>query len=301
VSSTFNPDRQPCGDPDCRLGVKRRRNQERPDGPPKERAEYVWGYGTGVAAATDPCYGDVVLAEVTRPFNVHGSTFFHPLYRQATAALGDRPINVTADAAFDAWHIYQPCVPTGGLAAIPLDARGHPPPERDEQGRPYCAEGRRMTPSYTFDHTDGYPAQRFRCPLLVPAPTGATCPHDQFAKGPGCVKDRNIEAGGRMRVELDRQSEQHQALYRQRTAAERINSQATALGIERPAVRQQTSVRTLKTLTYLVINARALPSASASTSTISSSAHRSPASIHCSCRPNQFASGVSRPGSGRHR
>ncbi len=61
-----------------------------------------------------------------------------------------------------------------------------------------------------------------------------------------------------MRSELDRESDQYRALYRQRTAAERINSQATALGIERPRVRQQRSVRTLNTLTYLVINMRAL-------------------------------------------
>jgi hypothetical protein len=258
VQDRFTPSRQPSGDPDCRLGVKRRSNQERPDGPPTERAEYVWGYGTGVAAATDPRYGDVVLAEFTQPFNEHDSTSYHPLHRQTLAALGFRPTNVTADAAFDAWHIYQTCADTGGLAAIPLNLRGHPPPERDAHGHPRCAQGRSMTPSYVFDHTDGYRAQRFRCPLLVPAATGATCPHDQFAKGPGCSKDVNIEAGGRMRAEMDRQSAQYQALYRQRTAAERINSQATALGIERPAVRQQASVRTLNTLTYLVINTRAL-------------------------------------------
>ena len=61
-----------------------------------------------------------------------------------------------------------------------------------------------------------------------------------------------------MRAELDRQSDAYKALYRQRTAAERINSQATALGIERPRVRNRASVRVLNTLTYLVINARAL-------------------------------------------
>jgi hypothetical protein len=92
----------------------------------------------------------------------------------------------------------------------------------------------------------------------VPQVTGETCPHEQFAKGPGCVKHLNIEAGGRMRAELDRQSDAYKALYRQRTAAERINSQATALGIERPRVRNRASVRVLNTLTYLVINARAL-------------------------------------------
>lgn len=263
VTDRFNPNRQPGGDPDCRLGVKRRSNQERPDGSSSERAEYVWGYGTGVAAATDPRYGDVVLAEWTQPFHVHDSTYYHPLHRQTTTTLGSQPTNVTADAAFDAWHIYETCADTGGIAAIPLNLRGHPLPVRDEQGHPACSEGRSMTPSYAFDHTDGYRAQRFRCPLLVPVATGAPCPHEQFAKGPGCVKDLNIEAGGRMRVELDRQSAPYQALYRQRTAAERINSQATALGIERPAVRQQRSVRTLNTLTYLVINARALQRARA--------------------------------------
>ena len=115
-----------------------------------------------------------------------------------------------------------------------------------------------MTPSYEFDHPNGYRAQVFRCPLLVPQVTGEPCPHEQCAKGPGCVKYLNIEAGGRMRAELDRQSEDYKVLYRQRTAAERINSQATALGIERPRVRTRAAVATLNTLTYLVINMRAL-------------------------------------------
>lgn len=43
------------------------------------------------------------------------------------------------------------------------------------------------------DDTGGYYAQRFRCPLLFPEPTGQPCDHEQFAKG--CVKDVNMEAG----------------------------------------------------------------------------------------------------------
>jgi hypothetical protein len=75
---------------------------------------------------------------------------------------------------------------------------------------------------------------------------------------PCCIKDPNWELGGKMRVTLDRQSPLYHAIYTQRTCAERINSQAKELGIERPKVRNIRSVRNLNTLIYLVINVRAL-------------------------------------------
>jgi len=58
-------------------------------------------------------------------------------------------------------------------------------------------------------------------------------------------------------VLLDRDAAPYKDLYRQRTCVERINSQAKALGIERPTVRNATSVHTLNTLTYIVINVQA--------------------------------------------
>ncbi len=109
-----------------------------------------------------------------------------------------------------------------------------------------------MQPTYQFEHTYGYRAQRFRCPLLFPHPTGATCDHEQFGKGKGCVKDVNWERGGQIRMTLDRQSPLYKAIYTQRTCCERINSQAQALGIERPKVRNGRSVANLNTLIYLV-------------------------------------------------
>src|SRR5438093_8925263 len=258
VAERHDPQRRPPGDPDCRLGAKRSSNQVRPDGSATTRAEWVWGYGTGVAAATHPAYGDVVLAEETQPFNVDDSAHYHPLHRQATATLGRPPTNVAADAAFDAWHVYQTCAATGGLAAIPLNTRGHPAPRLGPNGRHLCPTGREMAPAYAYRHPDGFRAQELRCPLLYPRPTAERCDHAQFAKGPGCKKYVNVEAGGRLRVALDRQGEAYKAIYRQRTAAERINSQAVALGIERPRVRRARAVANLNTLTYIVINARAL-------------------------------------------
>ena len=258
VPARYDPERQPPGDPDCRLGVKTSSNQVRADGTTVQRKEYVWGYGSGVVAATDPAYGDVVLAEYTQPFNEVDSTYYHPLYARAVATLGFRPANVTADAAFDAWHIYQTCADQGGIAAIPLNTRGHPTPQRLPDGTPLCPTGLPMSPASPFDHTDGYRAQEFRCPLLHPHPTAQTCDHAQFVKGPGCVKYINIEAGGLLRVLLDRDSAAYKDIYRQRTSTERINAQAKALGIERPKVRNSCSVRTLDTLTYITINVHAL-------------------------------------------
>jgi hypothetical protein len=223
-----------------------------------EPKEYLWGYGSGVMAATDPEYGDVVLAEYTQPFNETDPTYFEPLYEQVVDYLGFRPSYFPADAAFDAWPMYQPFAEIGGLAAIPLNLRGHPQPHLGAGGFHLCPASLEMAPSYQYHHPSGYQAQLLRCPLLFPQPSGRTCDHQQFAKGLGCVKHINIEAGGWMRVRLDRQSDLYQQLYNQRTAAERINSQAKALGIETPKVRNIHSVINLNTLTYLVINARAL-------------------------------------------
>ena len=265
VPHRYDPAQQPSGDPDCRLGVKTSSNQLQPDGTTTQTKEYVWGYGSGVAAATDPRYGDVVLAEYTQPFNDVDSTYYHPLHARTVQVLGHAPTNITADAAFDAWHIYQTCATTGGIAAIPLNTRGHPALQVLPDGRPVCPLGLPMQPSSTFRHPDGYRAQLYRCPLLFPTPTAQSCDHTQFRQALGCVKYLNLEPGGQMRLRLDRTAAPYQQIYRQRTAAERINSQARALGIERPKVRNASSVRNLNTLIYLVINLRALARARAST------------------------------------
>jgi hypothetical protein len=212
----------PKGDPDCRLGVKRSRNQVQPDGTKKEKKVSLFGYGTGVAACTDPTYGNV-------------------------------------DAAYDFWYVYETVAHRDGIAAVPLNSHGHEEVPRDPDGTAYCSCGLRMHPVFFLQHTNGYRALRFRCPLLFPERTGHTCDHDQFAKGRGCVKDLNWEKGGLMRALLDRHSALFRTVYNRRTACERINSQAKALGIETPKVRNGRSVRTLNTLIYVLINVQAFP------------------------------------------
>ncbi len=251
ILQRYDPTRQPRGDPDCRLGVKRQSNQA-----VGHHKTYLWGYGTGVASAIHPLLGDVVLAECTQPFHRQDVTWAAPLLAQTVAQLGFHPPNLAADAAFDVWSLYQRCAVHGGVAAIPLNQRG-PRPPRDAAGQPICDQGWSMTPTSQFQHEDGYRAQRYACPLLRPTPTGANCADPRFASG-GCRKVVNLEVGGQLRLTLDRQSAAYRQLYTQRTSAERINSQATALGIERPKVRRLAGVARLNTLTYLVINIRAL-------------------------------------------
>jgi hypothetical protein len=69
MKDRFCKDRQPKGDRDCKVGVKKRPHIEQPDGSKKVSKAYLWGYGSGVAAARVPDYGTAVMAEDTHPFN----------------------------------------------------------------------------------------------------------------------------------------------------------------------------------------------------------------------------------------
>ena len=258
VSERYDKSKILSGDPDCKLGVKRSTNKEQPDGSTKQKKELLWGYGSGVAAATTSDYGDVVIAEYTLPFNEGDVTYFRPLHQRAVLALEQFPKHLTADAAYDAWYVYEQAARHGGIAAVPLNAHTSTPHARASDGVPFCQKNLRMSSAFSFAHPSGYRAQRFQCPLLHPQPTGETCDHPQFLKGKGCVKDLNWERGGLQRVLLDRSAPLYKAIYTQRTSCERINSQAKELGIERPKVRNCRSVANLNTLTYLIINVRAL-------------------------------------------
>jgi hypothetical protein len=64
--------------------------------------------------------------------------------------------------------------------------------------------------------------------------------------------------GARLRYTLDRSSQAYKDAYKQRTAVERINSQAKSLGIERPHFRNGQAIANLNTLIYILINLRLL-------------------------------------------
>jgi hypothetical protein len=263
----YHKDRQPAGDPDCRLGCKRRRNQTpRSDAVPAKTlkvGEFYWGYGSGVVATKVPGWGEFVLAELTQPFNCGDTTYFHPLMADAERRLGFCPSFGALDAAFDAFYVYEHFYDAGGFAAVPFSLKAKSKRTFDPNGLPLCKAGLPMPLKFTYisrttsliEHEKG----SYVCPLCFPAPTDQTCPIDDphWPKG-GCKTTLATSIGARIRHQLDRDSDDYKQVYKQRTATERINAQAVALGIERPKLRNGAAIVNLNTLIYVLINLRAL-------------------------------------------
>jgi hypothetical protein len=206
-----------------------------------------------------------VLAELTQPFDCGDLSYFFPLMAAVERRLGFRPRFGALDAAFDAFYVYEYFHREDGpgFAAVPLTKkRGHGR-TFDPNGLPLCKAGLPMLLKFTFMTRKGVlvPHQkgRYVCPLLFPEPTGETCPIDDshWDKG-GCATTLATSIGARIRHQLDRDSETYKELYKQRTATERINAQATDLGIERPKLRNGAAIANLNTLIYSLINLRAL-------------------------------------------
>lgn len=120
VTERYDKQQRLTGDPDCRLGCKRKRNQRTAaepqtasNEPPTPRSnplaasglkigEYYWGYATGVVATKVPGWAEVVLAELTQPFDQPDVSYFFPLLEDTERRLGFRPRYGAFDAAFDA-------------------------------------------------------------------------------------------------------------------------------------------------------------------------------------------------------
>jgi len=274
----YNKHNQPAGDPDCKLGCKRKHNQHKKtesveaiptptkDAVPASHAkadEYYWGYGSGVVATKISDWGEFVLAELTQTFDQADVSYFQPLMAQTERRLGFKPVYGAFDAAFDAFYIYEYFAAQQGFAAVPfVDKGGKGGRLFSDDGRPKCAAGLAMYLHYTFwCKTTLIPHERARyvCPLRYPEKTADDCPTDDphWAKQ-GCVSTMATSCGARIRYQIDRESQAFKDVLKQRTATERINSQAVDLGIERPKLRNAASIANHNTLTYVLINLHAL-------------------------------------------
>ena len=286
IEDRFDKTRQPSGDPDCKLGCKRRHNQKKKQQPlgqeppttpttnpqPADNVkigEFYWGYGSGVVAAKAPGWGELVLAELTQTFDKADVSYFFPLMAVTEQRLGFRPHFGAFDAAFDAWYVYdyfhREDVPDA-FAAVPFSEKGGYKAKGrsfSPEGLPICAAGLPMPLRFTFtdrttcivEHERG----KYVCPLRYPQPVAETCPvnHKAWEKQ-GCTAMMPTSIGARLRYTLDRDCQAYKDIYKQRTATERVNSQAKALGIERPYLRNGAAIANQNTLIYILINLRTL-------------------------------------------
>lgn len=274
----FDKTNQPNGDSDCKLGCKRRKNQG-----PKPTAnvstpgteglsasgigagigEFYWGYASGVVATKVPQWGEFVLAELTQTFDKSDVSYFQPLMQQVEERLGRKPKNGTADAAFDAFYVYEYFHLAGGMAAVPFAKRGKQNARFfANDGALLCEAELPMFLKGLYQHRTAFvphTRERWWCPLLHPEPNGQSCPIDHTKWGKeGCKITIAQSVGARLRHQIDRQSDTYLDLYRQRTAVERIFSRAVNLGIERPKLRNVHSITNLNTLIYVLMNLKSI-------------------------------------------
>jgi hypothetical protein len=281
----FHKDQQPAGDQDCKVGFKANNNQPHTPPPvanatptseglpasgplPKPKAgDYYWGYASGVVTTKIDDWGEFVLAELTQTFDHADESYFLPLMAQTEVNLGKKPRFGALDGAYDTFYVHEYFTLAGGFAAVPWADRPDHKKTFSPDGLPLCEAGLAMPLKSKFDKQSHclvpHEVGRYACPLLLPEHTGEICPiaHKNWQRTgaeQGCITSLPTSIGNRARHELDRKSQAYQQLYNQRSASERINSQALDLGIERPKLRNQRSITNLNTLIYVLINLRAL-------------------------------------------
>jgi hypothetical protein len=282
VPERFNKNKQPVGDPDCKLGCKRKHNRQvtEPQITPDKLAvpartisigEYYWGYGSGVVVVKVPEWGEFVLAEKTQTFDKPDVSYFFPLMQQTEQRLGFRPRFGSFDAAFDAFYVYEYFHrpdDSQAFAAVPFSEKGgYKHRKFSPEGLPICTAGLPMPLLFTYtdrtvtivEHERG----KYVCPFFSKGVKykfiKQNCPiHHKNARKGGCTATMPTSIGARLRYSLDRQSQLYKEVYNQRSATERINSQAVNLGIERPHFRNGNAITNLNTLIYTLINLRLL-------------------------------------------
>lgn len=285
VEERYDKTKQPAGDPDCKLGCKRTHNRREKQPLGQDAAvtprtnplpahhfkpgEFYWGYGSGVVVTKILGWGELVIAEMTQTFDQADVSYFFPLMAQTEQRLGFRPRFGTFDAAYDAWYVYDffhRQDDPAAFAAVPFSEKGGYQAKGRQfnpDGLPLCQAGLPMPLHFTYQDTTvsliAHERGKYVCPLRFPKPAAEVCPiqHKNWTKK-GCTAMMPTSIGARLRYTLDRDSQTYKDIYKQRTAVERINSQAKALGIERPHIRNGKAIANLNTLIYVLINLRLL-------------------------------------------
>jgi hypothetical protein len=269
VKDRFDKENIPNAAPSARLGVKPTHEKDPHTG--KKKVRYFWGWKSAILAEKNRRFGvEVCGAETTKPANSADVNFALPLlkaYRQHTKVFVQRFL---ADAAFDAWDIYQDVFgdkddPQHGQAYIPINPRGHDPKPNQvgPHGGIIAPCGKEMKPeSAWFDKSKGYHRRRDQCPYTQTQRQKGTvscpCNHPQVHSKRGCTRTINLDDPQKLRFALNRQSKEFKQAFKERTTVERLFAHANQANFEHPNVRDGHAVAQLNTLTYTLINLKAI-------------------------------------------
>jgi hypothetical protein len=273
VDNRFDKTRTIKGFPQCALGAKPIPGEKDHKGKPKLR--YFWG--AKQAALVEPtAYGTVFLYEDVFPANTADVTTALPTLKPLVERWGYRLKQFLADAAYDAFEVYQYVYAkdtpeparVAATAYIALNSRGHTRLNRQfsEHGNLICEAGLEMTNGGRwFDKHKGYHRQKFTCPLVKQHSKHkcGTCPinHDTFSKN-GCYRYINLDDQEQLRFKIHRNSQEYTTTFKQRTCVEQAFSAIKEpYDIEQPKVRNLNSVKNIYTIAAILNNVHILQKA----------------------------------------
>ena len=242
--------------PDCRLGVKARANQTQAGGTGAK--EYCGATARGIASRHQAGLrrrgrrrGHPALQPPGRHLVPSAST------RRPAPPSATRPTNLAADAAFDAWHVYQPSSRRGARRHRPQPARAGAPARR---GRPPAAATRACDGSSdaSLPARGRLPGAALPLPAAAAGPTGDHLSRSRFAARPGLSQaDQPLKRAGRCAPPSTARTAPTGAVYRQRTSS-RAHQQPGqgARASNARNVRTQAAVERLAALIGITINLR---------------------------------------------
>lgn len=273
VENRFDKTKPIKGFPECSLGAKPIPGEKDKKGKPKIR--YFWG--AKQAALVEPTeYGTVFLYEEVFTAKTPDVKTALPTLKPLVQQWAYRPKKFIADAAYDAFKIYQYVYAKDNpethrkpaKAYIALNTRGHKRLNRQfsAQGNLFCEADLEMTNGGRwFDKQKGYHRQKFTCPLinLKTKQKCRNCPinHPKFQKN-GCYRYINLDDQEQLRFKIHRDSKEYKNTIKQRIFVEQaFSSIKEQYDIEVPKVRNLNSVKNIYTIAAILNNIQILKKA----------------------------------------
>ena len=253
INNKFDPQNQPRGDNDCRLGVHTASNQHN-----EKNYEFYWGYKNHVLS---DCITGLPIYEMTTGADVADCTVALDVLANTNKFLSIKECCFIGDKAYDVKDIYNAVKNDyQGECFIPINKRNTKDPKKLPVGNLICDAGLAMH-KCGKTKSEGRTRQKFCCPFKSSKINSCPCNHKNWNNGKknrGCTKYITIPDD--YRLSINRDTVEFKSVYALRTECERYNSRFKSTGQERLWVRNGKSAENLNTIAHISLLAIALAS-----------------------------------------